>query len=141
MRRSDDADRAIAPKFRDQRVDQPRFDERLVALNVDHELELLVLLRNFRDPIRSARVLWRRKRSLRSPRSSGLEYPFVVGRDDHRVDIGALRSLPNVTKERFASDGVQRLAGKSRRVPTRGNDDERFHCAVTSSGVTNAANV
>ena len=54
MRGSDDLDRTIRAKFLDQPVDQPRFDQRFVALDVDDERKLFRLVCDLGYPIGSA---------------------------------------------------------------------------------------
>src|SRR3954468_23709891 len=83
----------------------------------------------------------RGEHDLRSPRLAGIEDPLVIGGDDHRIDIRAPRTFPHTTQKRFAGNDVQWLAGKSRGTPTRGNDDERLHWAVTPSEPRNLTDV
>ena len=66
-RGSDDLDRTIRAKFLDHPVDQPRFDQGFVALDVDDERKLFGLACYLGNPIGSARSNLLKSARLRPP--------------------------------------------------------------------------
>src|ERR1700682_2254028 len=123
----DDVDLAIASQFFDELVDQARFNERFVALDVDDVGKVFPLFCNLRDPVGAALMKQRSQRHFRAPFKSRMCDTHVVSRDDDRVELGgAAASFPNATQQWFAGDEMQRLAAKTRRSPARRNNSNRF---------------
>src|SRR3982075_2819933 len=104
MSRGDDVDLAIALQFFDELVDQSRFNERFVALDVDYVGKVFPLFCNLSDPVGAALMKRRSQRNFGTPFKSGMRDAHVVGRDDHRVEfLGTAATFPKPAQQRFSS--------------------------------------
>src|ERR1051325_9559682 len=122
MSGSDDLDCTVGAKLLDHLVDQSRFNQRFVALNVDDKCELRRITCDFGDAIRSTAVTRRSQRDFSSPIESSLGNAHIVRCNNECVEaFSPLASLPDVLQKRLSGNDMQRFARKTRRTPARWN--------------------
>ena len=101
-------------KFVHEPIDRGCFDQRFVSLNIDDVAEVFRLRGDFSDAVGSALVFRRSERHLSAPFERSLGDAHVVGRNDDGIERpGALATFPDMAKEGFTGDLMQRLSRKS----------------------------
>src|SRR5437868_1503224 len=117
----------IRTQFFDKLVDQPRIDQRFVALDINYVCELLCFPRDFGHSVGTAAVFRRSQRDFCAPIKRGRRDPHVVGSNDNQIQtFSAAATLPNMFQKRFSSNGMQWFPRKSRGTPPGGNNSDRF---------------
>src|SRR5215471_4859329 len=123
MRRGDDVDCAIRAERLDHAVEQRRFSQRLVALDINNVLKLRRMLNDLGNAIGPALMLWRSHRDLGAPIKRCFGYPHVVRGDNDVVQfLRVAATFPNVLKKRFVSNEMQWFSRKTRGTPACWND-------------------
>ena len=93
MRRGHDFHFAIGTQLFDKPVDQPRIDQRFVALDINYVRELLCFPRHFSDSIRAAEVLGRSQCDLCTPIKRRGGDSHIVSRNDNQVQVFGAEAL------------------------------------------------
>jgi hypothetical protein len=96
MRCGHDFHFAIGTQLFDKPVDQPRIDQRFIALDINYVRELLCFTRHFSDSIRAAEVSGRSQGDLCPPLKRRGGDSHIVSRNDNQIQVfGAEASLEN----------------------------------------------
>ena len=117
----------------DQLVDEPRIDERLVALDVDEnvvvgEIAAEEVPRRAGDAVRPARQFRRRHHRLAAVFLDGLDDALVVCRDEDVIQrLRLLDGLEDPRDQRFAREHRQRLPRETARPEPTWNDSVFLH--------------
>src|SRR3954463_2412627 len=129
----DQLNRGVRSQLRNQAIDQPRLDQRFVALNIDYETELPGSAGDFGRSIGPALMAGGCQGDFRAPTESGLGNSHIIRGNDYRIQRSSLNtSLPNATQQRFAGNQMQRLARKAGgSKPGRYNAESFAHLFAT----------
>ena len=117
----------IVSEWLDRFVDGAGLDERFVALEIDDEVAVEGRS-HFGDSVGARCVRRARKAHVAAEFSHRVGDAFIVGRDNHGVDVpGRSRAAVHVLNHRPARDISERLARKTgRRVAGRDDSDSMF---------------
>jgi hypothetical protein len=121
--------------------DQLRGNERLVALDVDHDIFVLEAQqrRGFGDAIGAGSVVGARHQRRVAVRAHRRADALVVGRHVHRGRAALRRLLAHAHHHRPAGEVGERLAGKTTRAEARRDDDVELHPKSSSAGSSRAS--
>src|SRR5882724_924155 len=118
---------AVGTQLFDKPVDQPRIDQRFVALDINYVRELLCFTRHFSDSIRAAEMSGRSQRDLCTPIKRRGGDSHIVSRNDNQIQaFGAEAALENSFQKWLPINRIQWFSRKSRRTPPGGNNSNRF---------------
>ncbi|MNN61007.1 hypothetical protein D3C81_1762210 [compost metagenome] len=106
-------------------IDHARRDQRLVALDVDHDGvgRQAQLHRDFGQAIGAGVVIFTGQHHFGAKAIAGLDDARVVGGHHHPLGAAFARLFPDVLDHRLAGDQQQRLARQAGGGITRWNDD------------------
>src|SRR5260370_41753284 len=122
MSRGDDVDLAIGTQLVHEAVEQSRFGQRLIALDINNEIELLCFPGDLSDAVGAALMMWRGHCHLGAPIESSVGDPHVVRGDNDCVQfLRAPTALPYMSENRFVCNEMQRFSRKTRGPPTSRN--------------------
>ncbi len=109
----------------DELIDHLRTHQRLVALDVQHEVAI-VRAGDLGDAVRAGGAIGRGEHGIAAKGLDGFEDAGIFGGDDDLVEaFGFGRLLVDALHERPARDHRQRLPRKPLRAEPRGNDPQR----------------
>jgi hypothetical protein len=98
---------AIGTQLFDKPVDQPRIDQRFVALDINYVRELLCFPRHFSHSIRAAEVSGRSQSDFCTPiKRRGSDSHIVSGNDNQIQAFGTEASLENPFQKRLTINRI-----------------------------------